>query len=92
MAALAASLPNQANVGFAQHSDETRLDRPVVDQTGLTGRFDFTLEWSSDSNATDSPGPTFLEALRDQLGLKLTSTKGPIQTLIIDHVESPSEN
>jgi bla regulator protein BlaR1 len=97
MAALAASLPGQANAAAGLSpgglpSGEGRLDRPVVDQTGLTGKFDFTLQWTPDSNATDTPGPTFLEALRDQLGLKLNSTKGPIQTLIVDHVESPSEN
>jgi uncharacterized protein (TIGR03435 family) len=40
----------------------------------------------------DPQGPTFLDAMRDQLGLKLESTKGPIQVLVIDHVEMPSEN
>ena len=66
-----------------------RLGRPVADQTGLTGRFDFKLEWTPN----DQPeGPTFLEALREQLGMKLESIKGPVQTLIIDHLERPSEN
>jgi bla regulator protein blaR1 len=74
---------------------------PVVDQTGLSGKYDFTIEWSpqaSDPLTTvlglqpDPDGPTFLDAVREQLGLKLESTKGPTQVLIIDHVERPSEN
>ncbi len=78
-----------------------RLGRPVVDQTGLSGRFDFTLEWTPESNGpapsgTDAPldsqGITFLEALKDQLGMKLKSTKAPIDVLVVDHVDRPSEN
>jgi bla regulator protein BlaR1 len=75
--------------------------RPVVDETGLTGRFDFRLEWTPETTGTPGPnsdvqpdaqGPTFLEALREQLGLKLEPAKSPMQTLVIDHVERPSEN
>jgi bla regulator protein blaR1 len=74
-----------------------RLDRPVVDQTGLSGRFDFTLEWTPESSGpqpaiTDPQGPSFVEAVREQLGLKLQSTEAPIQTLVIDHVEKPDPN
>jgi bla regulator protein BlaR1 len=77
------------------------LGRPIIDKTGLTGRFDFTLEWArerrtpagSDSPVASDPiGPTPLEALRDQLGLKLESTKAPIPILVIDKVGRPSEN
>lgn len=75
--------------------------RPIVDKTGLTGRFDFTLEFArepqtragSDSPATSDPtGPTTLEALSEQLGLKLESAKASIPILVIDGVERPSEN
>jgi bla regulator protein blaR1 len=92
MAILAVNLPN------VSHGAVTV---PVVDQTGLAGAYDFTLEFSpepTDSYVSilglqpDPSGPTFLDALREQLGLKLESTKGPIQTLVIDHVESPTEN
>jgi bla regulator protein BlaR1 len=67
---------------------------PVVDQTGLGGQFDFTLEWTRQSNnaVLADPGTTIQEALREQLGLKLKSTKVPMDTLVIDHVERPSEN
>jgi uncharacterized protein (TIGR03435 family) len=81
------------------------LGRPVVDQTGLTGRYDFTLEWFDETGAfgprppapapgaaADPQGPSFLEALRDQLGMKLESTRAPVQFLVIDHIERPSEN
>ena len=78
-----------------------QLDRPVVDQTGLNGKFDyevnFTPPWKmpKDQNADgqlDLAGPTFLEALKDQLGLKLKPTRAPIKTLVIDHIEQPSPN
>jgi len=77
------------------------VDRPVIDQTGLTGRFDyelnFTPEWrmpkgQSADTQLDLTGPTFFEALKDQLGLKLKPTRAPIQILVIDHVEQPSPN
>ena len=75
--------------------------RPIIDKTGLTGRFDFTLEWARERRtpagadspvASDPIGPTPLEALRDQLGLKLETTKAAIPILVIDKVERPSEN
>jgi len=73
-----------------------RLTRPAVDQTGLDGRFDFTLEWIRESNG---PGPAdlqeetnFQEALQEQLGLKLKSTKATMDTLVIDHAERPDAN
>ena len=77
----------------------TGVDRPVLDRTGLTGTFDFSLEWSLESDLAESPGsrpedtgPTFLQALQEQLGLRLKSTKGPVDVLVIDHVEHPTEN
>jgi bla regulator protein blaR1 len=77
------------------------LNRPVVDQTGLTGKFDyevnFTPPWKmpkeqSPGTQLDLTGPTFSEALKNQLGLKLKSTRASIQTLVIDRVEHPSPN
>jgi uncharacterized protein (TIGR03435 family) len=77
-----------------------RLDRPVVDQTGLSSRIDYEMEWTRepdpagppDANPPPDQGPAFLEALREQLGLKLESTKAPLRVLVIDHIERPSEN
>jgi uncharacterized protein (TIGR03435 family) len=77
------------------------LGRPVIDQTGLTGTFDFSLNWAPDpigsttaqpDKSADSEGPSFIDALKDQWGLKLKSTTAAIQTLVIDHVEEPSPN
>jgi uncharacterized protein (TIGR03435 family) len=75
----------------------SELGRPVLDQTRLTGNFDFTLEWTPNMPASpdfipDQSGPTYIEALKGQLGLKLESTRGPIQVPVIDHVERPDEN
>ena len=75
--------------------------RPVVDQTGITDRIDYRFEWTPESNRPGTPGVevepdpnpvTFMEALREQLGLKLQSTKAPLRILVIDHIERPSEN
>ena len=73
--------------------------RPVLDNTGLTGKYDITLRWapdlgptSPDSTPPDDTLPTIFGALEDQLGLKLEPTKGTIPTLIIDHIEPPTEN
>ncbi len=75
--------------------------RPVVDRTGITGRIDYRFEWTPESNRPGTPGVdvepdpnpvTFMEALREQLGLKLQSAKAPLRILVIDHIERPSEN
>lgn len=79
------------------------FDRPVVDKTGLTGRFDFDLEWTPDEtqfngnavrvpDAADSAKPDLFAAIQQQLGLRLESTRGPIEALFIDRIERPSEN
>jgi len=72
-------------------------DRPVLDDTGLSGNIDFVLEWTPAAPATpdfqpDLSGPTFPEALQDQLGLKLIPERAPVQILVIDHIEQPSPN
>jgi uncharacterized protein (TIGR03435 family) len=73
--------------------------RTVIDKTGLTGNYDVALKWTpegeanvaGDSGATDVPPPIFT-AVQEQLGLKLQAGKGPVATLVVDHVEKPSEN
>jgi uncharacterized protein (TIGR03435 family) len=91
-----------AQVAEALSSPPTlQLEFPVTDQTGLEGRFDFSLEWTRDTlqsaaNPDSIAGPDDLrpyqEAIQEQLGLKLKSTRVLINTLVIDHVERPSEN
>ena len=76
-------------------------ERPVVDLTGLTGFYDFTLSYlpqnlSQEARDGLSPEaldrPSIFDALKQQLGLKLTAQKGPVQYFVIDHVERPTEN
>jgi uncharacterized protein (TIGR03435 family) len=80
------------------------LDRSVVDHTGVTGRYDFSLKWTPDEfelalsgasapSATNGDAPPgIFTALQQQLGLKLREGKFPVDVLVIDHVEKPSEN
>jgi uncharacterized protein (TIGR03435 family) len=65
-----------------------QLDRPVVDGTGLTSRFDGTLDWSPEGD----DGPSIFTALSEQMGLKLESRRGPVEILVIDRLERPTEN
>jgi uncharacterized protein (TIGR03435 family) len=67
------------------------IDRLVVNKTGLTGKYDFTLNWRS-SDQADTTAPSIFTAIQEQLGLKLESTKGPVEVLVIDHIERPTEN
>jgi uncharacterized protein (TIGR03435 family) len=71
------------------------MPRPVVDQTGLSGLYDFTLTWMHDPSGDDAIADNtanFREALKIQLGLQLKPSHAPISFLIVDHVERPSEN
>jgi uncharacterized protein (TIGR03435 family) len=81
------------------------LDRPVVDQTGITGRWDFTLNWTPDdsqfsgmgarippsTDTADAP-PNLYTAIQEQIGLKLEATKAPADVIVVDHVDKPSAN
>jgi len=66
------------------------LERVVIDKTGLTGKYDFDLEWSPDQTATDKP--SIFTALREQLGLTIDSERAPVEVLVIDHIEKPTED
>ena len=86
-----------------------QLGRTVVDKTGLTGDYDYKLDWTPDDagpvmtkggnpatgdNAAsqDAGGPSLFTALEEQLGLKLESTKGPSDVIVIDALEQPTGN
>ncbi len=82
---LASSLPTMTGMAT--------VSRPVIDETGLSGTFDFTLDWLPEFNApADASGPNFRDGLKEQLGLKLEPKQGPVELLVIDHVEHPSAN
>jgi uncharacterized protein (TIGR03435 family) len=70
------------------------LGRPVLDRTGLKGEFDFHLQYAADGDEPLSSlgGPELFTALQEQAGLKLEATKAPVEVLVIDHAEKPSEN
>ena len=72
------------------------FDRPVLDRTGLNGRFDFTMEYEPDPEQPRFPptlgGPEVVEAMRKQLGLRLEAKKAPVDVLVIDRVERPTDN
>jgi uncharacterized protein (TIGR03435 family) len=76
------------------------VDRPMIDQTGIKGTIDYSLEWRRVSiqlppGATvepDEDAPTFQQAMKEQLGIRMVSRKGPSELFFIDHVEKPSEN
>ena len=70
------------------------LERPVVDETGLSGRWDFTLKWMPDSQtaADANASPGLFTAMQEQLGLKLDAKKGPVDVVVIDALTRPSEN
>jgi uncharacterized protein (TIGR03435 family) len=85
---------------FASILQRSPLDRPVVDRTGLRGRYDFDLEFAPDESLwggilprpENSDKPGLFKAIQEQLGLRLEATKGPVDVLVIDHIEKPSDN
>jgi uncharacterized protein (TIGR03435 family) len=84
---LATSIPAQTGL--------VTVPRPVIDKTGLAGGYDFWLEWTpEDTSEVDNheSGGSFQEALKNQLGLKLEPANGPVDVLVIDHLERPSAN
>ncbi len=99
---------NQTIAIFAIWMQSSVMDKPVVDQTGLTDRYDFTLNWTPDETqfaqfggtgihvppTTDDPNapPGLFTAIQEQLGLKMEPVKAPDDVIVIDHVEKPSAN
>jgi len=89
---------------FCHGMQEAVMDKPVVDQTGLTDRYDFTLKWTPDQSQFASFGgappppddpnapPGLFTALPEQLGLKMDVTKANVDVMVIDHIEKPSAN
>ena len=76
---------------------DAAASRTVINKTGLAGSFDIHLEYVRGSGkvantASDADGPSLFTAVQEQLGLKFVADKGPVEVLVIDHVERPSEN
>ena len=80
------------------------LGRTVVNKTGLKGLYELNLEWTPDPGqsfgaspdappqANDAPGPSIFSAIQEQLGLKIESEKAPVEQIVIDSIDKPSEN
>ena len=99
------TVQNATMADFSHLMQSAVLDRPVVDQTGLEGKWNFLLKWTPDesqfsdmgvkvpppSDAADAPPPLFT-AIQEQIGLKLDAGKASVEVLVLDHVEKPSEN
>lgn len=77
------------------------LDRPVVDKTGLSGKYDFDLKWAPDETQfggslpiapSDAPEAPLFSAIQDQIGLRLVATRGPVDALVVDTANHPSAN
>ena len=96
---------NASMADFASVMQAAVLDRPVVDQTKLAGKFDFTLTWTPDESQFGGMGvrvpapsgdaaapPGLTTAMPEQLGLRLESTKAPVDVIVVDRVEKPSDN
>jgi uncharacterized protein (TIGR03435 family) len=91
---------NATMADFTQAMQSVVLNNPVVDQTGLEGRLDFDLTWTPDDSQfvgieakipSLADAPPLYTAIQEQLGLKLDATNAPVELIIIDHVEKPSE-
>ena len=76
--------------GFAERLSRG-IGRPVVDKTGIQGRFWFQLEWPAE-NESLGPSPALVTAVREQLGLNLEERKAPMEMLIVDRVQKLSDN
>jgi uncharacterized protein (TIGR03435 family) len=83
---------------FVAMLQRATLDRPTVNKTGLTGKYDFTLEWAPDETQyggevakapEDSPSPSLFTAVQEQLGLKLIATRGMVSAMVVDNAERP---
>jgi uncharacterized protein (TIGR03435 family) len=96
---------NATIADFAGVMQTAVMDRPVVDKTGLTGRFDFSLKWTPDESQFASMGvrvppptndpnapPGLFTAMPEQLGLKMDPSRAPVDVLVVDKVEKPTEN
>lgn len=98
------TLSNSTMTDMASLMQRVMLDRPVVDQSGLTGRYNVALKWAPDDTQfiqmnlrlAPPPGadplPDLVTAFQEQLGMKLESTKAPVDVVVIDKVSRPSEN
>jgi uncharacterized protein (TIGR03435 family) len=92
---------NATMADFVAMMQRAMMDRPVVDKTGLKGRYDFDLEWAPDETQfggelpqapSDAQAAPLFTAIREQLGLEFKATRGPVDALVVDGAERPTED
>lgn len=92
---------NATMAEFASLLQRAVLDRPVVDKTGLSGHYDFDLDWAPDETQfggevptarSDAQSPPFFTAIQQQIGLRIEATKGPVMALVVDSAQRPTAN
>jgi uncharacterized protein (TIGR03435 family) len=83
---------NRQGIDFLVRLLSSSVDRPVLDRTGLRGRYDFKLEYARDPTAANENVPSLFTAVQEQLGLKLEPQRAPIEILVIDSAERPTAN
>jgi uncharacterized protein (TIGR03435 family) len=92
---------NATMADFTYLLQRALLDRPVIDKTGLTGRYDFDLDWAGDETQfggelptapADAQAPPFFTAIEQQIGLRLEATRGNVDAFVIDRAEQPTAN
>ena len=67
------------------------MDRPVIDMTGLSGRYNIKLTYKKETDPADDPRPSIFSAVAEQLGLRLEARRGPIEVIVIDSITKLSE-
>jgi uncharacterized protein (TIGR03435 family) len=81
------------SVDLIVNSLRGELHAPVTDRTGLTGTYDFDVKYVPENSPPEAePGPSIATAIQEELGLRLEKSKGPVEVVVIDHVEKPDEN
>ena len=83
--------PERAQWNNSPGTCQGHMHRPVLDQTGIKGNYDFSFEYAYDDSQSGGASP-FLTALQDATGLKLNTTKGPVEFLVVDHADKPTAN
>jgi bla regulator protein blaR1 len=97
---------SQTSISFLAQTLSQIVGRPILNRTGLIGKYDFELKWNPDQSSANSPlgealpslspvdpnRPNIFTAIQEQLGLKLDSSKGPVEVIVVDHIEKASAN
>jgi len=94
----ASNLPMTAIANMLSIRNLSGVDKPIIDRTGLVGNYDFLIDFVPDMSIvtpgqiSDTSGMSFLTALKDELGLRLEQDSAPMEMIVVDHIERPTNN